>query len=59
GVGLDVGDHLPCNVAVFEEGDDVVVAILDPTVGLEGWSIPSLAEEAREALGRVLERVAC
>jgi hypothetical protein len=58
GPGLDVGDHLQCNVAVFEEGDDVVVALLDPTEGLEGWSAPSLAEEAREALGRMLERVA-
>src|SRR3977135_30144 len=34
GPGLDVGDHLACNVAVFEEGSRTMVAVLDPTEGL-------------------------
>lgn len=48
GPGLDVGDHLPCNVVVFEDGGSVVVSYLDPTEGMEGW--PEGAREARAAL---------
>lgn len=44
GPGLDVGDHLPCNVVVFEDSGSVVVSYLDPTEGMEGW-----AEGKREA----------
>ena len=29
GPGLDVGDHLSCNVVVYEQGDSTVVAALD------------------------------
>lgn len=54
GSGLDVGDHLPCNVVVFEEGDSVVVSYLDPTEGMEGW--PEGAREA-EAARRALQAV--
>lgn len=52
---LDVGDHLPCNVVVFQEGDQTVVAALDPTEGLEGW-VEGIraAEAARDALQRAL-----
>ena len=58
GLGLDVGDHLPCNVAVFEEGGDTMVAVLDPTEGLEGWISSDLAREAKAALQAVLEGLA-
>jgi uncharacterized protein (DUF302 family) len=58
GPGLDVGDHLPCNLVVFEEGGATVVASLDPLKGLEGWDVPAAAEAARSALERVLEHVA-
>jgi len=54
GPGLDVGDHLPCNVAVFEDGGRTYVAVLDPTDGLEGWATGGLAEEAKAALETVL-----
>ena len=58
GPGLDVGDHLPCNLVVFEEGGTTCVASLDPLEGLEGWEVPAAATEARSALERVLEHVA-
>ena len=55
GPGLDVGDHLSCNVVVFQEGDETVVAALDPTEDLQGW-VEGMreAEAAREALQRAL-----
>jgi hypothetical protein len=58
GPGLDVGDHLACNVAVFEDGDETIVAVLDPTEGLEGWAATGLAEEAKAALEVVLSGLA-
>ena len=65
GPGLDVGDHLPCNLVVFEEpgGDGgqetrTMVAGLDPLEGLDGWQAPEAATAARDALERVLEHVA-
>lgn len=58
GPGLDVTDHLPCNVVVFEDGDSTSVAVLDPAEGLEGWAEVSVALEARKALEGVLEEVA-
>lgn len=54
GPGLDVGDHLACNVAVFDDGGQTMVAVLDPTEGLEGWADGGLAEEAKAALEVVL-----
>jgi uncharacterized protein (DUF302 family) len=57
GPGLDVGDHLPCNLVVFEQGEATVIAGLDPLEGLEGWEAPAAAA-ARAALERVLEQVA-
>lgn len=53
GPGLDVGDHLPLSVVVFEAGSLSVVASLDPLEGLEGWDVPAAATAAREALDRV------
>jgi uncharacterized protein (DUF302 family) len=58
GPGLDVGDHLACNVAVFEDGGRTMVAVLDPTEGLEGWAPTGLAEEAKAALEIVLSGLA-
>lgn len=58
GPGLDVGDHMQCNVVVFEEGDSTVIAGLDPSVGLEGWAGAGDAESASLALKRALEQVA-
>src|SRR5205807_5139845 len=58
GPGLDVGDHLACNVAVFEDGARTMVAVLDPTEGLEGWAPTDLAEEATAALELVLPGLA-
>jgi hypothetical protein len=58
GPGLDVGDHLACNVAVFEDGGRTMVAVLDPTEGLEGWAPTDLAEEAKAALEIVLSGLA-
>lgn len=58
GPGLDVGDHLPCNVVVFESEGQTVVAGLDPTDGLEGWGgDTTFSEAARTALERVMEQV--
>jgi hypothetical protein len=54
GLGLDVGDHLACNVVVFEEGVSTVVAALDPLKGLEGWT--GAGAETAEAASRALRK---
>lgn len=56
GPGLDVGDHMHCHVVVFEEGDETVVAALDPTEGMEGVE-SSVAVAMREALEKVFAQV--
>lgn len=58
GQGLDVGDHLACNVVVFDAGASSQVAVLDPKEGLEGWADSALAQEASESLHRLLEEIA-
>lgn len=58
GPGLDVGDHLPCNVAVFEEEGWTVVAGLDPTEGMAGWDGANDAEKARDALVQAFDQIA-
>lgn len=57
GPGLDVGDHLACNVVVFEEGEATNVAALDPSEGYEGWEPSELADQARKALEAVLDEI--
>ena len=47
GPGMDVGDHLSCNVVVYEQGDSTVIAGLDPSEGMDGWG--PAAEQAQEA----------
>ncbi|MGH2749993.1 MAG: DUF302 domain-containing protein [Actinomycetota bacterium] len=58
GAGMQVAVHLPCNVMVQETGTIALVAALDPTEDLEGPNVISddLADEARAALGRVLQK---
>jgi uncharacterized protein (DUF302 family) len=55
---LDIGLLLPCNVIVYEDDGQSVVAILDPISMLEMVENPGLnpmAEEARSRLGRVID----
>jgi uncharacterized protein (DUF302 family) len=59
---LDVGLLLPCNVAIYEEGDggSTHVAAIDPLETLAARGEPALAEIAREVhekLERVIARV--
>lgn len=58
GGGMQVAVHLPCNVVVQETGASALVAALDPTEDLEPSNsiTPELADEARAALGRVLQK---
>ena len=56
--GMQVAVHLPCNVVVQESGASALVAALDPTEDLESPNSvsPELADEARGALARVLQK---
>ncbi|MGH9194813.1 MAG: hypothetical protein ACRD1T_03630 [Acidimicrobiia bacterium] len=56
--GADVGDHMTCNVVVYEELGKTQVAVLDPTEGLEGWLDIGIPSKARKAIEEVLEEVA-
>ncbi len=52
----DVGLLLPCNVIVYEEGDGVIVNIIDPlsmTNFIQDPALESVAAEARQRLQRV------
>jgi uncharacterized protein (DUF302 family) len=58
GPGANIAVHLPCNIVIQEAGGSAVVAALDPEDAVEpGGADPVLAREAREALGRVLQKV--
>ncbi len=55
-----IGLLLPCNVIVYEKGDQVVVAAFDPmamALILEGGEIRPIAEEVKVKLERVIARV--
>ncbi len=55
-----IGLLLPCNVIVYEKGDQVVVAAFDPmvmTLVLEEGEIRPIAEEVKAKLERVVSRV--
>ena len=56
GVEPDAGLLLPCNVAIYEDGDGVVIALLEPVTMVEVADNPGLADMAKEASAR-LERV--
>ncbi len=56
----DIGVMLPCNVAVYERGDRVVVAAQDPGTMVEMTANLELEDVALEASGRIeraMERV--
>ena len=57
---MRAGVHLPCNVVVQETPGGATVAVLDPLDVVEGADESTLqaAEVAREALGRMLQRIA-
>src|ERR671918_2363277 len=51
--------HLPCNLVVQESAGAAVVAALDPRDTVEEGTVPDdIVASAREALGRVLTKVA-
>ncbi|MEI6414337.1 MAG: DUF302 domain-containing protein [Pseudomonadota bacterium] len=56
---LDVGLLLPCNVVVYEEGETVIVAAIDPLSMLgiipDNLELAQVAEEARERIQRVMQ----
>lgn len=55
-----IGLLLPCNVIVYEKGDQVVVAAFDPmvmTLVLEEGEIRPIADEVKAKLERVIARV--
>jgi uncharacterized protein (DUF302 family) len=54
---LDIGLLLPCNVIVYEDAGESVVAVLDPISMLDVVENPDLDPVAEEAHGR-LKRVA-
>jgi uncharacterized protein (DUF302 family) len=56
---LEVAVHMPCNVVVQEMGDAAIVAALDPAdvIDVAEPDAAALTDEARAALGRVLQRI--
>jgi len=52
----DIGLLLPCNVVVRQEGEQVVVAFMDPAAVMDLVGNPGIGEIAAEVRGR-LERV--
>ena len=55
--GVEADVHVPCNFVVQETAAGALVAALDPAEGLEDDAQHAVAADARDALGRVLERV--
>jgi len=59
---LDVGLLLPCNVTVYEEGDDSVVTAVDPVAMLgvmkDDQVVCEVAEEAKARLTRAIASLA-
>jgi len=56
---LAIGVMLPCNVIVYEDGENTVVIAVDPmqTVAAGSPALQPIAEEVRGKLVRVLERL--
>lgn len=57
---LDVGLLLPCNVVVYADGTESVVAIVDPIAMLgvaDSAGLRPIADEAKARLDRVLQRL--
>lgn len=59
GDDLSVAVHLPCNLVIEDAGEASIVAALDPVdaIDAEGEIDPEIAESARGALARVLDRI--
>ena len=53
---LDIGLLLPCNVVVYEDGDESTVSVIDPVVMLSVVQNPAVAPLADEVANR-LQRV--
>lgn len=56
----EVGLLLPCNVIVYEAGEQTIVNIIDPlsmTEFIKDPTLDSVAQEARERLQRVAENL--
>ena len=62
GADLAIGVMLPCNIAVYEETPEkTAIVAVDPmqtVAAAHGSELRALAEEVRDRLGRVLERLA-
>jgi len=58
---LDVGLLLPCNVTLYEDGDEVVVTAVDPNVMMNVFkndeTLKEVAAEAEAKLKRVIENL--
>lgn len=56
---LAIGVMLPCNVVVYEDGNQTVVVAVDPmeTIAAKSEALRPIAEEVRGKLTRVLERL--
>ena len=56
---LAIGVMLPCNVVVYENGDETIVTAVDPmeTIAAQSATLRPIAEEVRGKLARVLERL--
>lgn len=58
---FEIGLLLPCNVIVYEDGEKIEVAIVDPKTMLtimENPELDNIAEDARERLQRVIQSLA-
>jgi uncharacterized protein (DUF302 family) len=56
----ELGLLLPCNVIVYEKGDNTVVSVFDPMVMtkiIDNENIRSIAEDVKARMERVLEAV--
>ncbi len=59
-VESDVGLLLPCNVVIYQDGNETVVAALDPATMVSLTDNPALAvvaDDARSRLGRVIDAI--
>lgn len=57
---LDIGLLLPCNVVVYEDGDESVITIINPAIMMgvvDNPDMESIANEAAERLQRVITAV--
>jgi uncharacterized protein (DUF302 family) len=58
---LEIGTLLPCNVVIYEDGEEVVVSAMDPEAALSlvrNPEVREIAAEARSRLSRALQGLA-